>query len=41
MMDLVAINVTASVTPLKREVKKSALLFIRPPVATLLFCAAK
>ena len=40
-MDLVAINVTASVAPLKREVKKSALLFIRPPVAALLFCAAK
>ena len=40
-MDLVAINVTASVAPLNREVKKSALLFIRPPVAALLFCAAK
>jgi len=38
---LVAINVTASVAPLNREVKKSALLFIRPPVAALLFCAAK
>jgi NAD(P)-dependent dehydrogenase (short-subunit alcohol dehydrogenase family) len=41
MMDFVAINVTASVAPLKREVKKSALLFIRPPVASLLFCAPK